>query len=271
MIGIPSFGSSLLTNPQTKTTQAPSVEEIMSQPSTTQVTQPADSNSYKKHSKTAPILITLVGLAGVVLAGRKGWLGGTIKRLMGGGISNKKLFERINTKLSDYMSRTGDEAFSFSKLKNGNIKAERITSQGHKEIITFNKQTGAPESRTIFTKFGGSDKALEYKTFKGFDVLDADFNEVDGLYKSYSRTKMKRKYSIFGPKQNIATIENNDLSKEPISVLTSYNRKGKIKEQVISDLSHTNTIKREYQYDKSGKLVGLDILEGNNPKVHKSF
>ncbi len=270
MTVIPSFGSSLLHAPQANATPSPSVEEILSKPSQYEQAVPQASDAaapVKSHSMLAPVLVTLVGLAGVVLAGRKGWLGGAVKRLMGGGISGKKLQEKINQKLADYMSRTGDEAFSFSVLRNGNIRAERINRNGHKEIITFNKQTGAPETRTVFTKFGRDDKALEYKSFKGFDVLDADFNEADGLFKSYSRTGVRRKYLIFGPKQNVATIKNNDLSMDPVSILTSYTRKGKVKNQYITDLANTNSIKREYVYDKSGRLVGLDITEGNGPRV----
>ena len=54
---------------------------------------------------------------------------------------------------------------------------------------------------------------------------------------------------------------------DPVSILTKKKKKGKVKNQYITDLANTNSIKREYVYDKSGRLVGLDITEGNGPRV----
>jgi len=151
------------------------------------------------------------------VAGKKGKLGKTIQTWFGGRLSTKKLYNKIETKMGEYLSRDG-KAFTTSgittlpdgkkvfvvKFDNGEVRTYHLKetenllkifgekTKREEEYIIFDKTTGALKSR-INLKRKSSGRVKAYASYKGEDVLDKDFNEVTGYNKDYYRIGPYRK------------------------------------------------------------------------------
>ena len=193
-----SFKQSLIQNIDNKT-PAPTVDEIMAQP-------PVSTNPQeKKNSNLAGKIVTsAVVLAALGFAGRQGYLSKRVQKLLGGTpkLSKAQIEEKINAKLNDYIARTENTIFDIQPLGTNKYRATRIKANGNKEVITFNAKSGLPDCRVEFAKQKG-DKSLEYTSYMGADILDADFDDAANFYKKFSRTGIKRKHGLV---QNIQIL-----------------------------------------------------------------
>lgn len=271
MTSIPSFKASLIQNVNTNNSSpAPSVEEILAD----KTPAGAGNTVPSPHSNVAPTVVTaIVALAALGIAGKGGLLGKRVQKMLGGTpkLSRDNIKERITNKLNEYIGRTDANPFEITVLKNGRTRASRIKSNGNKEIITFDKNTGLPEFRVEFA--GAKDgKALNYTTWKGADVLDEGFDEANNFYKQYSRGNVARKH-LFGPKytksETIYGEMVKDADKSRITHTTSYYNDGSINMITEVDPGQNKATIKDILYDKDGRPKGLDIISTDSPIVRK--
>ena len=271
MTSIPSFKASLIQNVNTNNSSpAPSVDEILAdkQPASAENTTPP------KRSNVAPAIITAaVALTALGIAGKGGLLGKRVQKMLGGTpkLSGDNIKERITNKLNEYIGRTDANPFEIKVLKNGKTRASRVKSNGNKEIITFDKNTGLPEFRVEFA--GAQDgKSLKYTTWKGADILDEGFDEANNFYKQYSRGNVARKH-WFGPKYTKSETTYGemvrDADKSHLSRTTVYYNDGSINKVTEVDPAQNKTTVKDILYDNDGQPKGLDIISTDSPIVRK--
>lgn len=270
MTSIPSFKANLIQNQNVATKPAPSVDEILADK------QPAKAQDVKEPHKSSvvPKLVTAgVALAGFIYAGRKGYLSKPVQRLLGGkpSLSREQLQAKISAKLDEYLARTEDAAFDIGIMKNGKVRASRVKSNGNKEIITFNQKTGLPEFRVEFNNVKGKN-ALEYTTWKGADILDEGFDSADAFYKKFTRSGLKREH-LFGQKYTQAKATYGNLvqgaEKSEVNLKTSYYNDGKINYITKEDLSNGTANVRDFLYDESGNIKGIDFISSDGAILRK--
>lgn len=297
MTSIPSFGTSLLQNAKANQVQSQSVEDILANtPSYTVPEQVPDSftktdgqpQAQKKGgfdwvSATA----TTLGALGLFFAGRKGWFGKHIQTWFGGRMSQAKVYKNIETKMTEYIGRDGDKVTSV-KINTDSagkkvLKAEfddgtareffidsnkdviRLKSNDSalEEYILFNKKDGAPMSRV--TRFvDGTGKVREYNAFKGEDILDKDFSESSGIYKSYQTSAPRRRYlfGLFGPKQvktTTLTYTNPQTGQPNVTKTKTVFENGK----KVKVEQNVNGKKQTLYFDESGKLSSIRKKDSN--------
>lgn len=270
MNSIPSFKASLLQNTDNKPI-APTVEEILGDSAVVEnMTSPQE---VKSGRKTFGIVSGALALTALGVLGRRGSFGKSIQKFLGGTpkLSAEQIQEQIASKISDYITRTENTPFTIKALANGKTTATRVLANGEKEIVLFGQNTGTPEFRVVFAKSSG-DKALNYTTYKGADVLDDGFDTVNNFYKKYSRDAISRKH-IFGLKQNKAKIVYGEQVRGDgtTEVLrhTTYYRNGDINTIVEQDSNSGVSIVRDMLYGKDKKIKGLDVISSDGTIIRK--
>ncbi len=261
MTRIPAFGQSLLAN-HTQGQTAPSVEEILKNtPSAEQIPdQKADNFTYQNMPPQKPgssafviFAVSLIGAAGVLLAGRQGAFGKHVKKWVGGTPSFKNLQKSMQGKMTDYLGKDGKiKSCEFTNPKDGKniifkteyedgevreyivrkgkkyISLSGVRADGKQEVILFGKNDGMPVMKTIIEK-DASGNIIGYEKYKGGCVIDKDFQEAtDTLYQKSKTTEN----SFFGKKSktiNSKKYDNPD-TKEPSLTSTkgNYNKSGKV-------------------------------------------
>ena len=298
MASIPAFGTSLLTNPPVNKPASVSVEEILqSTPSPAPVyEQPEDSfersdvQPRKSGGSWIPWATTAVGAAGLFLAGRHGWFGKTIKTWFGGRPSLKKAHNKIAEQMKEYLSRFGEvEKAAVSKnsegkhslnvtMKDGTVQTFKFKDNnttihltgknpdGVEEAIVFGREDVAPQFRTMFVK-DSNGKTKAFASFKGGDILNKEFDEGAGIYKT-STNKNKRRFffGLIGPKKNVVTTKtynNPDTGKPSVEKVKSYFWKGAKSKVKVTNENGTKI----FSYDENGNVSRVKI----KPKKGKAY
>ncbi len=262
-----SFKQSLIQNIDNKT-PAPTVDEIMAQP-------PVSTNPQeKKNSNLAGKIVTsAVVLAALGFAGRQGYLSKRVQKLLGGTpkLSKAQIEEKINAKLNDYIARTENTIFDIQPLGTNKYRATRIKANGNKEVITFNAKSGLPDCRVEFAKQKG-DKSLEYTSYMGADILDADFDDAANFYKKFSRTGIKRKHG-FGTKYTNTMIKYGEMVNpeglQPLQKRTDYYNNNQISRIYEKDAFSNNEIVKEFLYGVNNKPKGIDLITSDGAVIRK--
>lgn len=267
MNGIPSFKAGY------PTTENVNVKPNGNQEHPVVSSSPEYSEPQQRSSHVPLILSSIACLIALGVSAKTGVLGRRIQKLVGGNpkISQNKFKEKVNTKLSEYLTRTGGEDFNTVVLKNGNVKKSRMLENGTEEIIVFNRTTGAPDS-LIHLKKGKDKKTLEYVTYKGADILDEGFDYVNNFFKKLTNGKAKRKH-VFGEKQKTTTITYGEMAKEeqPVTIArkTALYRDGSVKTITDKNSSSGLTVIKDFLYGKDNKVKGLDIISSDGSMLRK--
>lgn len=273
MTSIPSFGASLLSNPQSIPSGTKSAEDIINAPQHAQI---PDSFAYEGQEQTQKRrnpwikpFAYLVGIAGLFVAGRQGVFGKHIRKWFGGLPSSSKVAKNIETKMQEYLGKAGvkvnkvqtsatDNLITY-ELENGSkrlfkrydtnkfIRLEGMTPDGKAEMIVFRKEDGSPVSRTLFT-LGKDNKITGYKSFKDATVLDANFDEAAGVFKSYEKgTARKRILGMFGRTQRTDVITRNN-NPDVLAGVTErtliYDKPDKVTRIIVKNPDGTSTYKK---------------------------
>ena len=272
MTSIPSFKASLIQNAGVnKPVSAPSVEEILADNNQAQAA--LDSPPHSRKSMAPAIVTAAVALAALGFAGRGGMLGKRIQKILGGTpkLSADKVQERIQNKLNEYIGRSDANPFEITVLKNGKAKATRVKTNGNREIITFDKNTGLPEFRVEFANTKGG-KALEYTSWKGADILDDGFDEANSFFKQYSKSNFKRKH-LFGPKYTTSeTVYGEmvkDAEKSTAKRTTFYYNDGSINKITEVDSASNDITVKDMLYGKDGQPKGIEVIRNDIPIIRK--
>lgn len=239
------------------------------------VSNPPEYSDSQQRGSYVPLLLSGAGcLIALGVAARTGVLGRRVQKLVGGNpkISLNKFKEKVNAKLSEYLTRTGGEDFNTVVLKNGNVKKSRTLENGLEEVIVFNRTTGLPDS-LVHLKRGKDKKTLEYVSYKGTDILDDGFDYVNNFFKKLTNGKTKRSH-LFGRKQKTTQITYGEFAKEeqPVTITrkTDFYRNGDVK--TISDQNSYSgaTITKDFLYGNDGKVKGFDIISSDG-KLHRKL
>ena len=261
MTRIPSFGQSLLANPpQGQSVQ--SVEDILNNtpPAESLPEQQADNFTYQnapqQRNSGSPLIIfgaSLVGAAGLFLAGRQGAFGKHVQKWFGGSPSLKKLQKIMQGKMSEYLGKDGKiktcEFGTSADGKNQILKAEfengevreyivrkgnkhismaGVRSDGKQEVILFGRQDGMPVMKTVIKK-DSKGNIIGYEKFKGGSVIDKDFEEVSDML--YQKNKTSES-SFFGRKRKNITSKKYDnpdtCSPSVTETKVKYNKYGNV-------------------------------------------
>lgn len=183
MTTIPHFGASLLTNPPTATVSEEEKNNLISSP---QLTQAPDSFEREQPQEQVPeeksggfgfgtFIGATVALTGLIVAGRKGLLGKYVQKFMGGRPSEKILSEvELKTKISEAIAPLEADGIKFnevvSKPEYKFATVERFNADGRRELIAFDKATGTPKRRVVFS-YDNNNNLTGYKSYSEQDIL----------------------------------------------------------------------------------------------------
>lgn len=268
MNGIPSFKAAY------PTTENVNVKQNGNQEHPVVSSSPEYSEPQQRSSHVPLILSSIACLIALGVSAKTGVLGSRIQKLVGGNpkISQNKFKEKVNTKLSEYLTRTGGEDFNTVVLKNGNVKKSRTLGNGLEEVIVFNRTTGLPDS-LVHLKRGKDKKTLEYVSYKGTDILDDGFDYTNNFFKKLTNGKAKRKH-IFGEKQKTTQITYGEMAKEdtPVKITrkTALYRDGSVKSITEKKSSSPLTVIKDFLYGQDGKVKGFDIISSDS-KLHRKL
>ena len=220
--------------------------------------------------------------AAIIFAGRKGLFGKKIQAWFGGAtkIKPEQVFERIETKMSEFLGK-GGQTVKTSKIttasdgtsilraefENGTVREYAIKEgenviklfgkkgEGIEEYILFDKMDGAVKYRTDLAR-SADGKVRAYASYKGEDVLNADFNEVTGIFKDYWRKDPQRQFGILGRYKGDSQVRTftNPTGDKPYTLdIKKIYKDGK-----LSKIKHqSGTELKTFIYDESGNLTKI--------------
>lgn len=217
----------------------------------------------------------------VVFAGRKGLFGQKIKGWLGGfpkAVKPEEVFKRIEARMAEFLGKNGDVIKSTkittaadgssilrTEFENGAVK-EYAIKQGEKVIKLFGKNDKNFDQYILFDKTDGAvlyrtelerdsaGKVKEYLSYKGEDILNADFTDATGLFRHYVK------------KDPIGKIETKmadylDGVEEKFAQVAGRTKDTVTSAKIITAADGTAVLRAEYQ---SGKIKEYTVKHGNN-------